>query len=115
MAPTLKGHSADVVRFFLDTGIVPSLLGFESKERSLPKEESMPVLSVLEQLFYYLLLYTTFAMASGNGYAKTSLPGMKLGVFTIAKATTISQAARNAPGSLRSSSHDDATSRCGRL
>jgi uncharacterized protein DUF4253 len=43
-----------VVRFFLDTGIVPSLLGFEVKERSLPKEQSMPVLSVLKRLFSYL-------------------------------------------------------------
>jgi hypothetical protein len=43
-----------VVRFFLETGIVPSLLGFEVKERSLPKEESMPVVSVLAGLFDYL-------------------------------------------------------------
>jgi len=43
-----------VVRFFLETGIVPSLLGFEAKEHALPKEESMPVVSVLEQLFYHL-------------------------------------------------------------
>jgi hypothetical protein len=35
-------------------GIVPSLLGFEAKEHALPKEESMPVVSVLEQLFYHL-------------------------------------------------------------
>jgi hypothetical protein len=37
-------------------GIVPSLLEFESKERSLPKEEPMPGLSVLQKLFYHLLL-----------------------------------------------------------
>jgi len=28
-------------------------LGFEAKEHALPKEESMPVVSVLEQLFYH--------------------------------------------------------------
>jgi hypothetical protein len=48
-----------VIGFFLGSGIVPSLSGLASKRRSLPEEEAMPVVSVLERL-----LYTTFAMAS---------------------------------------------------
>ena len=50
-----------MVRFFLDTGIVPSVLGFEVKERSIPMEQSMPVVSVLEGLFSYL----SFTQLSG--------------------------------------------------
>src|SRR5947209_490426 len=46
----------------LNTGIVPSLLGFNHKERSLPKEESMPVLSASEKLFDYL----PFTQQSGS-------------------------------------------------
>ncbi len=53
MGLTGTGSGVDVVRFCLATGIVPSLLGFESKKRSIPKEQSMPVLSTLEMLFYY--------------------------------------------------------------
>ena len=34
----VEGSGFDVLRFFLDTGIVPSLLECESKERSLPKD-----------------------------------------------------------------------------
>ncbi len=30
------------------------LMGFEAKERSLPKEESMPIVFVLQKLFYHL-------------------------------------------------------------
>jgi len=45
----------DVVPFFLETGRVPSFLGFAAQEQSLPKEESLPVGSVLQKLFYRLL------------------------------------------------------------
>jgi hypothetical protein len=34
----VEAAGGDVVRFFLETGIVPSLLGFEVKEQSLPSE-----------------------------------------------------------------------------
>ena len=34
----VEGSGFDVLLFFLDTGIVPSLLECESKERSLPKD-----------------------------------------------------------------------------
>ncbi len=50
---------SEVIGFFLGSGIVPSLSGLALKRRSLPKEEAMPVVSVLQRL-----LYTTFAMAS---------------------------------------------------
>jgi hypothetical protein len=33
-------------------------LGFEARERSVPMEQSMPVVSSLKMLFYYLPLYT---------------------------------------------------------
>jgi hypothetical protein len=56
-----RGVSGMVRFFLLDTGIVPSLLGFESKGRSIPKEQFMPVLSVLERFFYYL----SFTQLSG--------------------------------------------------
>jgi hypothetical protein len=39
-----------MVCFFLETGIVPSLKGFDAKGRPLPNEEAMPVVSVLERL-----------------------------------------------------------------
>src|SRR5579864_4713072 len=51
----IEGSGVNVVRFFLATGIVPSLFELESKKRSLPKEEPMPVVSALEKLFYYRL------------------------------------------------------------
>jgi hypothetical protein len=61
------------VHFFLETGIVPSLLGFEVKERSIPKEQSMPVLSVLEGLFSYLS-FTQFSVC----HPITYLPFLQL-------------------------------------
>jgi hypothetical protein len=50
----VEAIGGDVVPFFLETGIVSSLLGFQTQEPSLPKEESMPVLSALERFFSYL-------------------------------------------------------------
>ncbi len=65
-------QATGVIRFFLlDTGIVFSLWGFESMERSLPKEESMPVLSALAKSFYYLP-FTQYSGWHRDGYQRAS-------------------------------------------
>lgn len=66
----IEAGGDDVVPFFLETGIVSSLLGFQTQDPSLPKEESMPEVSVLLTLFDHLLYYTQFGMASRYGICK---------------------------------------------